>query len=137
LAMRRFQPLRYQLHHRRNGGFGRCGTFVFPDNRTSAIAQLFALSVLGWLMLIAASRVPAITAATVFLAVGLLFFSRNRTAVISKLFALALLAELVAIAVVRLPVFDLMRYVDHHERNNPVFYRAAVWSIGATAANST
>lgn len=107
----------------------------FSDNRTVAIAQLFALSVLGWLMTIAVSRMPAITAATVLVAAGLFFFSRNRTAVISKLFALAVLAELVAICVTRLPVFDLMPGMWTSASAKMLsFIVLLVWSIGGAAA---
>lgn len=78
------------------------GFLFFPVDRTTALAQLFALVTLAELGTFAACQQPVLTVTAGLVAVGTAYFSRHRTGVFSKLLALVVLAELVAFAAVRL-----------------------------------
>ena len=107
----------------------------FSSSRIAALAQLFALVVLAEAVSIAASRLPAIAAATALVAAGLLYFSRDRTAVFSKLLALAGFAELAVIAVIRIPGFDLTSGMwTAMDSTILSFVVLLVWWVGCAAA---
>ncbi len=86
------------------------GLLIFSADRTTGVAQIFALVVLAECAAILVSSQPILAAAAALAVAGVAYFSRNRTAVFWKLFALIGLVQLGAIAIDRLPIverFDL------------------------------
>ncbi|MDU1694787.1 MAG: hypothetical protein E6848_35005, partial [Bradyrhizobium sp.] len=82
------------------------GLLVFSADRTTGVAQLFALVVLAECAVMLISSQPVLAAAAALSVASIAYVSRSRTALFWKLFALIGLVQLAALAIVRLPMAE-------------------------------
>jgi len=82
------------------------GLLVFSADRTTGVAQLFALVVLAECAVMLISSQPVLAAAAALSVAGIAYVSRSRTALFWKLFALIGLVQLAALAIDRLPMAE-------------------------------